>query len=224
MAREAREAATKKLSAKGQATLAKGQAAVTKHRERKLQAQRMAAPGEMQQRWRSQGGGGGGHGQPALAGVSDAPGGKSTAAIGKPSVMQMAGGASTRGLGLRPDAEAALEKLENIKKDPVGEINSEKNHNHYSAARTEAKGTQVAINKKTRKAYSHIRDLQEASKGLDNVLAVLKQEIDHPPATITSRGINIVTERYSEAQQMQNRLKGFLNSIGYGKFPPFHSF
>ncbi len=89
--RDMQEAASRKLSAKGQATLARGKAAVTKHRERKLQAQRMAAPGEMQARWRSQGGGGGGHGQPALAGVSGG-GGKSTRAIGKPGIMQMVDG------------------------------------------------------------------------------------------------------------------------------------
>ncbi len=85
-------AAARKLPAKSQATLAKAQAAVAKHRERKLQAQRMAAPGEMQERWRSQSGGGGGHGQPALAHASGG-GRNSTRAIGKPGgksgVMQM---------------------------------------------------------------------------------------------------------------------------------------
>ncbi len=112
--RDMQEAASRKLSAKGQATLAKGQAAVAKHRGRKLNAQRVAAPGEMQERWRSQGGGqGGGHGQPALAGVSG--GGKSTRAIGKPEgksgMMQMAGkrsegGATALKPAIKPTGEA----------------------------------------------------------------------------------------------------------------------
>ncbi|GGT87922.1 hypothetical protein GCM10010244_11060 [Streptomyces coeruleorubidus] len=46
--------------------------------------------------------------------------------------------------GLREDAQLALTKLENIKKDPVGAINSQPNHNHYSAARREANGEVVA--------------------------------------------------------------------------------
>jgi len=122
-AREAQEAATKKLSANGQATLAKAQAAVAKHRERKLNeqehklnAQRMASPGEMQERWRSQESGGqlGGHGQPALAGVSGG-GGKSSRAIGKPEgksgMMQMTGEgaegeATARKLVIKPTGEA----------------------------------------------------------------------------------------------------------------------
>ncbi len=114
-AREAREAASRKLSAKGQATLAQGQAAVAKHRERKLNAQQMAAPAEMQERWRNQASGQiGGHGQPSLAGVSGGDG-RSSRAIGKPEgksgMMRMAGegaegGAVVRRPPIKPTREA----------------------------------------------------------------------------------------------------------------------
>ncbi len=111
-------AASRKLSAKGQATLARGKAAVTKHRERKLNAQRMAAPGEMQERWRKQGGGSGGQGQPALAGVSGG-GGKSTRAIGKPSdMMQMARRSGVNNLAKSPDLSERIKANRNLKTRP----------------------------------------------------------------------------------------------------------
>jgi len=238
--RDAQAAAARKLSAGGKASLAKGRAAVGKYRERKAAGGRdphdplaphtpgslakgQAAAG-MRGKWHDGAPGkGAGQGQPALAHAGGGGSGKTSRPIGRPGVMQMAGGAS-RGLGLSPQAEKALQKLENIKKDPLGEVNSGANHNHYSAARIEAQGTPVKINPKTGKGYSHIRDLQEAYLGLDDVREKLEHEMDHLPATTTDRGLDVLIDRHSEVQQMQSRLKGFLSGIGYGKFPPFHSF
>ncbi len=81
--RDAKAQAASKLSAGSKATLAKAQAAAAKRRDHKLNAQRMASPGKLKDRWRNQGSGGGGQGQPALAGVTGGGGG-GTKAIGKP--------------------------------------------------------------------------------------------------------------------------------------------
>jgi len=85
--REAKAQAASKLSAGSKATLAKAQAAAAKRRDHKLNAQRMAAPGKLREKWDKQGGGSGGRGQPALAGVSGGGGG-GTKAIGKPNASK----------------------------------------------------------------------------------------------------------------------------------------
>ena len=129
--------------------------------------------------------------------------------------------APTRELGLREDAVRAIERLENLKRDPVGDVNSQPNHNHYSAARREAAG-EVVARRPDGRPYSHIGDLQRACDGLDNVRTALEREIRSPPETITPRGREVLARRYSEVQALLSRLRGFLGSIGHGRFPPYH--
>lgn len=129
---------------------------------------------------------------------------------------------TTRETGLSDRATEAIERLENIKADPVGEVNSEANHNHYSAARQEAMGKVVA-RRADGTPYSHIGDLQRASRGLNNVREALEAEIRNPPASLTERGLDVLLRRRSEVEAIQSRLRGFLNKIGHGQFPPFHT-
>ncbi len=131
--------------------------------------------------------------------------------------------APTRELGLRAEAVAALESLENIKADPIGDINSQPAHNHYAAARREAAGDVVARRPDGR-PFSHIGDLQRAYDGFSNIKEVLEREIAHPPNTITDRGLEVLIRKHSEVQRLMNRLAGFLNEIGHGRFPPYHAF
>ena len=56
--------------------------------------------------------------------------------------------------GLSDRAQRAIEKLENIKYDPLGDINSRTNHNHYDAARREARG-EVVARKQNGDPFSH---------------------------------------------------------------------
>lgn len=119
-----------------------------------------------------------------------------------------------RELGLRQEAVDAIRKLENIKRDPVGEINSQPNHNHYSAARREAAG-EVVARKWDGTPFDHIADLKGARNGLDNVRMALEKELQSPPASITDRGIEVLLKRRKEAIEELDRLNGFLHSIGH---------
>jgi|GEM_PF-4344348 len=120
----------------------------------------------------------------------------------------------------RPATNAIL-KLEAIKQDPIGEINSQLNHNHYDAARREAKG-EIVAQKQSGQPFSHISDLQQAHNALINVLKVLEEENRNPSDKITERGIDILDSKIKEVRILRNKLHGFLSSIGYGKFPPYH--
>jgi hypothetical protein len=126
-----------------------------------------------------------------------------------------------RSLGLRQEAVNAIAKLENLKRNPVGEINREPNHNHYSAARREARG-EVVARRSDGRPFSHIRDLQEACDGLFKVREALTREAHNPPDTMTERGMTVLLERLSEVNRLINRLAGFLNEVGHGSFPPYH--
>ncbi|MER0449588.1 polymorphic toxin type 28 domain-containing protein [Streptomyces sp. Edi4] len=117
-------------------------------------------------------------------------------------------------LGLSTGAQRALEKLENIKQDPVGEINSQPNHNHYNAARREANG-EVVARKADGTPFDHIADLTQARNGLDKVRRVLDSEIQNPPDTLTSRGIDVLVSKRKETVRLLDRLNGFLASIGH---------
>jgi hypothetical protein len=128
---------------------------------------------------------------------------------------------NSRHLGLRESATRALTKLENLKKDPVGDVNSQANHNHYSAARREAAG-EIVAKRPDGRPYSHIEDLQQAYDGLYNVRDALAAELRNPPDTITSRGIDVLDAKFREVEILRNRLNGFLSSIGHGQFPPYH--
>jgi len=131
-------------------------------------------------------------------------------------------------LGLRGEAVRALESLENIKRDPVGDINSKVNErgdpkNHYEAARREAAG-EVIARRADGRPFSHVGDLQRAFDGLDNVRRALQREMDNPAPSTTPRGLDVLVKKFSEVQQLLSRLKGFLDSIGQGNFPPYHEF
>ncbi|MEV5122273.1 putative T7SS-secreted protein [Streptomyces decoyicus] len=117
-------------------------------------------------------------------------------------------------LGLRDDAQRAIEKFENIKKDPVGSINSQPNHNHYDAARREARGEVVAV-KPDGTPFDHIADLTQARNGLDKIRRTLEREIDSPPDSISDRGMEVLTSKRKEVIQQLDRLNGFLHSIGH---------
>lgn len=131
--------------------------------------------------------------------------------------------ATSQNTGLSPRAADALRSLENLKTDPIGDANSQPNHNHYAAARKEAQGVVVA-RKADGRPFSHISELQQASDALKNVIRALQDEQQHPMPKTNDRGLQLIIDKLSEAQRMQNRLKGFLNQIGQGKFPPYHSF
>lgn len=103
--------------------------------------------------------------------------------------------------GLSDRALEAIEKLENIKRDPLGDINSQSGHNHYDAARREARG-EVVARKANGTPFSHIRDLQEAYNGLQNVRRALEAEQDNPPDTIEPRGRQALRDRYRETQYL----------------------
>jgi len=128
----------------------------------------------------------------------------------------------SRNLGLREPATESLKTLENLKQDPVGEVNSQDNHNHYSAARREARGEIVAV-KQDGRPFSHIGDLQQGCDGLYNVRNALEAEIRNPPDTITGRGIDVLDAKLREVNILINRLNGFLSSIGHGSWPPYHA-
>ncbi|MEU2622817.1 polymorphic toxin type 28 domain-containing protein, partial [Streptomyces sp. NPDC007157] len=119
-----------------------------------------------------------------------------------------------RELGLRAETMEALRKLENIKKDPLGEINSQPNHNHYNAARLEAQG-QVVARKANGTPFNHIQELKEARSGLDNVRLALEREIRNPPDSITDRGMEVLLKKRKETIEELDRLNGFLHSIGH---------
>ncbi|AZM49048.1 hypothetical protein DMB38_27600 [Streptomyces sp. WAC 06738] len=121
---------------------------------------------------------------------------------------------SSRKLGLSDSAQNAIQKLENIKKDPIGRINSMPNHNHYSAARREAAGEVVAV-KQNGVPFDHIADLTNARNGLENVRKVLVKEMDVLPEGLTERGLDVLIKKHDETVYHLDRLNGFLGSIGH---------
>ena len=134
--------------------------------------------------------------------------------------------------GLSDRAQRAIEKLENIKYDPLGDINSRTGHNHYDAARREARG-EVVARKQNGDPFSHISDLQQAYNGLQNIREALEAErerMDNLPDDapefndVVNRGANVLQKRYKEVQDLISELKGFLSQIGHAPpFPPFHT-
>ncbi|MFK4071772.1 polymorphic toxin type 28 domain-containing protein [Streptomyces sp. NPDC029674] len=120
-----------------------------------------------------------------------------------------------RELGLRDDAQNAIAKLENIKKDPIGSINSQPNHNHYSAARREAR-SEVVARKPDGTPFDHISDLKQARNGLEGIRRILTKELQKPPETITPRGREVLSRKRKETIVELERLNRFLNSIGHG--------
>ncbi|WP_225813310.1 putative T7SS-secreted protein [Streptomyces spinosus] len=119
-----------------------------------------------------------------------------------------------RELGLSPAAQRAIEKFENIRKDPLGDVNSQPNHNHYDAARREANG-EVVARKADGTPFDHIAELKQARDGLDRARRVLEREIESPPETLTDRGVDVLITKRKEVIGELDRLNGFLHSIGH---------
>ncbi|MFF3193463.1 polymorphic toxin type 28 domain-containing protein [Streptomyces misionensis] len=119
-----------------------------------------------------------------------------------------------RQLGITSAAQRAIEKLENIKKDPLGDVNSQANHNHYNAARREASG-EVVARKADGTPFDHIAELKQARDGLDRIRRVLDREISSPPETLTDRGLEVLITKRKNAIAELDRLNGFLHSIGH---------
>lgn len=117
-----------------------------------------------------------------------------------------------RELGLSDEATNAIQKLENIKHDPIGRINSDPNHNHYSAARREAAG-EVVARKADGTPFDHIKDLTQAQQGLENVRKVLWKEMERLPEGMTDRGLEVLIKKYDETVYHLDRVKGFLHQI-----------
>ncbi|WP_327436649.1 MULTISPECIES: polymorphic toxin type 28 domain-containing protein [unclassified Streptomyces] len=110
--------------------------------------------------------------------------------------------------------QMALQRLENIKHDPLGEINSQPNHNHYDAARRESAG-EVVARRGDGTPFDHISDLQPARNGLDKIRKLIDLEIRNPPDSLTDRGLDILLARRSEVNKMLNNVNGFLHLIGH---------
>lgn len=122
--------------------------------------------------------------------------------------------------GMRRETADALRRLEELKNDPVGDVNSEPNKNHYNAARIEARNEPLLkdgkpVTRPDGSPYSHIRDLQNAHDGLVNVKRQIELELNNPSPDISNRGIEILFDKLSETEALINRLSGFLNEIGW---------
>lgn len=96
----------------------------------------------------------------------------------------------------------------------MGSINSQPNHNHYSAARREANG-EVVARKPDGTPYDHISDLKQARNGLDSIRKILEREIQSPPEGLTERGLEVLIKKRKETIEELDRLNGFLASIGH---------
>ncbi|WP_284117649.1 putative T7SS-secreted protein, partial [Streptomyces fragilis] len=121
---------------------------------------------------------------------------------------------SCRELGLSESAQRAIEKFENIRRDPVGSINSQPNHNHYDAARREANG-EVVARKADGTPFDHIQDLTQARNGLDNIRRALEREMENPAESMTERGLDVLIDKRKQVITELDRLNGFLHSIGH---------
>src|SRR5262249_3810357 len=123
-------------------------------------------------------------------------------------------------LGLRAVAIRAIRTLENLKEDPLGEVNRRTGKNHYSAARREAAG-EVVARRPDGRPFDHIRNLKEAYNALETVRAALEAETRNPPDSITERGLDVLVERSSKVKALISRLKGFLTVLHSAPhFPP----
>ncbi|MFB8441100.1 putative T7SS-secreted protein [Streptomyces niveus] len=118
-----------------------------------------------------------------------------------------------RDLGLSDEALTAINKLENIKADPIGRINSDPNHNHYSAARREAAG-EVVARKADGTPFDHVADLTQAKQGLENVRRILWKEMERLPDGMTERGLDVLIKKHDDTVRNLDRVKGFLHQIG----------
>jgi predicted nucleic acid-binding Zn-ribbon protein len=124
-------------------------------------------------------------------------------------------------LGIRTETAKALDTLERLKYDPVGEVNQQANKNHYRAARQEATNQPLKkpdgsiLTREDGTPYSHIRDLQNARNALENIRNQLQAENSNPLPTLTERGMETILSRLREVQQLIQQLDSFLNEIGW---------
>ncbi|WP_062214456.1 polymorphic toxin type 28 domain-containing protein [Streptomyces sp. NBRC 109706] len=117
-----------------------------------------------------------------------------------------------RRLGLSSTADNAIQKLHNILEDPVGAINSQPGHNHYSAARREAGGEVVAV-RPDGTPFDHVADLTQGRNGLNNIRRALEREMQNPPDSMTDRGLDVLVQKHKETVTELDRLNGFLHQI-----------
>ena len=116
--------------------------------------------------------------------------------------------------GFSEEANNAIRRLENIKNNVLGDINSQANHNHYSATRREARG-EVVAHRPDGTPFDHIGELQDAYRGLQNIREALQREMNRLPDTLTDRGLEGLLKRYKKVQNELTRLKNFLTEIGH---------
>ncbi|MEG3960460.1 polymorphic toxin type 28 domain-containing protein, partial [Microcoleus sp. herbarium2] len=110
--------------------------------------------------------------------------------------------------GLSERATAEIRSFENLKSNVVGDINSQPNHNHYDAARREARGEVVAL-RPDDTPFDHIRELEDTYRGLQRIREALENEMARLPNTLTNRGLDVLVGRNKEVQDELNRLKRF---------------
>lgn len=112
--------------------------------------------------------------KPLVSESTEAPAAAKSTPTASPAAETAVKVAPGRELGLRQDAMNALRSLENVKTDPIGDVNSQPNHNHYAAARREAAGEVVARRPHDGRPYSHIGDLQRSYDALSTIRATLR--------------------------------------------------
>jgi len=122
--------------------------------------------------------------------------------------------ALSRPTGLRERAQRNLDKYREIQIDPLGEINSLPNHNHFDAARREAAG-QIVAYKPDGTPFDHIGELQDAYRSLVKIRQALADEMKLLPDTLTPRGLELLKTTYPQVQKDLSRLKNFLQKIGH---------
>ncbi|WUM81700.1 polymorphic toxin type 28 domain-containing protein [Streptomyces sp. NBC_00328] len=82
-------------------------------------------------------------------------------------------------------------------------MNPQPNHNHYSAARREARG-EVVARKPDGTPFGHISDLKQARNGLEGIRRILTKELQKPPETITPRGMEVLSRKRKTPSSSSN--------------------
>ncbi len=117
-------------------------------------------------------------------------------------------------LGVSKEAVRQMRVIEEKRVNPLGEENAQANHNHYDAARKEARG-EVVKARGDGKPFDHIADLQQARDAVFNARRLLQAE--HPT---TERGIKVVIEKIELAGKLIRRVDEFLSEIGWPSSRP----
>jgi RHS repeat-associated protein len=130
--------------------------------------------------------------------------------------------------GLSQEARNALQKLDNVANDPLGNINRQTNHNHFAAARREANGEVVARRPADNRPFSHISDLQQARNSLqNNIIPALDREIARierrMPDDLTHDSLTNLLDSHSRATSLFHNVNNFLHGIGFPPGAPMHT-